>query len=471
MVHGTRISFPIGSTRGWRGFIERMRARERPNHFYDFGVHQRNGLGQHKNIAQFEKVGYSHLEGTTSFIFTNFPEDIGLKELWEIFFTRGSVRDVYIPPKRDKNGKKFGFVKFKDIHTNQEMQSRLSDLWIRTFKIMINLARFKRDQPKVAYNQKQSALVKGQNSYAKAVMYGRPGGTKNSHKSNVNIERVGTGKELKKNTDSEWRGLTFNMPQEDLKWLQDAFVGTTFTLEQAHDMQKYLHTERIFSVKAAPLGGKFVLLTKLGDEDFPSVLNEASSPLSKLFEEIRPWDPSLMVKERMVWLKVTGVSAHAFMEDFLKFLVNLVGRLGKLDDKTKNKSRLDVAKILISTYYQQVINRSYQVKIMDTVFTVRMMEDNYFDPLVSEVLDTIPRCNKEACYDDSDSVDGSIFEVPETILLGGAMVAEKLVPVATRSNSKNQGPVVRGDGTRSRSVRMGGKGKRKAIRKKEYCPK
>lgn len=56
-----------------------------------------------------------------------------------------------------------------------------------------------------------------------------------------------------------------------------------------------------------------VLLTADGEEDISFSLNEADS-LSKWFEDIRPWDPRSVARERLVWLNVTGVPVHAWLE-------------------------------------------------------------------------------------------------------------------------------------------------------------
>ncbi|MCI15232.1 RNA-binding protein 25-like, partial [Trifolium medium] len=82
---------------------------------------------------------------TTSFYFTNFPEDIKPVDLWELFAKFGKVGDVYIPNKVDKWGKRFGFVKFKDVKDVEEMSRRLVNVWSGSFKLQINHSRFGRN--------------------------------------------------------------------------------------------------------------------------------------------------------------------------------------------------------------------------------------------------------------------------------------------------------------------------------------
>ncbi|CAL0332935.1 unnamed protein product [Lupinus luteus] len=47
--------------------------------------------------------------------FTNFPVDHGAKEMWDVFNKWGTIVDVVIPPRLDKYGKKFGFVRFQNV--------------------------------------------------------------------------------------------------------------------------------------------------------------------------------------------------------------------------------------------------------------------------------------------------------------------------------------------------------------------
>lgn len=75
-----------------------------------------------------------------------------------------------------------------------------------------------------------------------------------------------------------------------------------------------------------------------------------------------------MSRERLIWLNVTGVPVHAWREDFFQMMVQTVGRYGAMDEGTRRKSRLDIGKILISTSYPRIINRTVVVKINDLRF-------------------------------------------------------------------------------------------------------
>lgn len=56
----------------------------------------------------------------------------------------GQVEDVFIPEKRDKQGKKFGFVRFKGRVDKEEVLQKLNKVWVGTYIIKAFLPRFSR---------------------------------------------------------------------------------------------------------------------------------------------------------------------------------------------------------------------------------------------------------------------------------------------------------------------------------------
>jgi RNA recognition motif-containing protein len=88
--------------------------------------------------------GYVHRldQEATSIFFTNFPCDIKAVDLWPKFARFGRVWEVYIPDKLDKQGRRFGFVKYRDVRDAREQLNLVSNIWIGSFKLRVNLSRF-----------------------------------------------------------------------------------------------------------------------------------------------------------------------------------------------------------------------------------------------------------------------------------------------------------------------------------------
>lgn len=249
-----------------------------------------------------------YLAGTTPYFFTNFPDDFGNSEMWKVIYKWGKVWDIYIPKKRDKLGKKYGFVKFKDVNNVKVLEKQLDSIWIGSYRLIVNLAKFDRRQEKVSptvprlgphFSLQGGNCVRNGSSYANVVSVGKEG-TKGTNYKALNAQEK-----------DEWKGLTFNVPEEDMGWLEGTFVGEAHDVESSLHMQDNIHSEGIFSINAVPLGGNFVLLLVVGTEDFLNIAREDNKTLSKLFIEICPWSPDFVVRERLVWVNVAGVPAHA----------------------------------------------------------------------------------------------------------------------------------------------------------------
>ncbi|WJX76190.1 hypothetical protein P8452_59633 [Trifolium repens] len=108
--------------------------------------------------ASGSKKGYlQHLDSiTTSFFFTNLLEDTSTADLWKLFLKFGRVREVYIPKKLDKRGRRFGFVKYMEVAEMETLEESLREVWIGSFKLQINRSRFGRNESKVVPSQDNS---------------------------------------------------------------------------------------------------------------------------------------------------------------------------------------------------------------------------------------------------------------------------------------------------------------------------
>ncbi|GJY81418.1 nucleotide-binding alpha-beta plait domain-containing protein [Tanacetum coccineum] len=86
----------------------------------------------------------------------NFPEQTSAKDLWNACKQYGHVVDAFIPNKRSKAGKRFGFVRFIKVFHVELLVGNLCTVWIGTHIIHANATRFHR--PKGSINRRQSNL-------------------------------------------------------------------------------------------------------------------------------------------------------------------------------------------------------------------------------------------------------------------------------------------------------------------------
>nr|GFA34656.1 RNA-directed DNA polymerase, eukaryota [Tanacetum cinerariifolium] len=92
----------------------------------------------------------------TSVFITNFPESCSAKELFQSCKQYGHVLDTFIPNKRSKTGRRFGFVRFINVFNEERLVNNLCTVWIDRFKLHVNIARFYR----TPFNEKKSITKK-----------------------------------------------------------------------------------------------------------------------------------------------------------------------------------------------------------------------------------------------------------------------------------------------------------------------
>nr|GEV35264.1 RNA-directed DNA polymerase, eukaryota [Tanacetum cinerariifolium] len=81
---------------------------------------------------------------STSIYVTNFPDSFSAKDLFHLCKQYGHVVDSFIPTKRSKNGKRFGFVRFINVFNEERLVNNLCTVWSGRFKLQANIARFQR---------------------------------------------------------------------------------------------------------------------------------------------------------------------------------------------------------------------------------------------------------------------------------------------------------------------------------------
>jgi hypothetical protein len=99
--------------------------------------------------------------------------------------------------------------------------------------------------------------------------------------------------------------------------------------------------------------------------------------LEQRFNEIRRWSPKDVDLERNIWLRTYRIPAHAWNGAFFAKLTKPRGVFLNSDDGTNKKMTMDVARIMIRTSCQYVVDEFIDVNINDVVFHLRVIEDSY----------------------------------------------------------------------------------------------
>lgn len=183
--------------------------------------------------------------GVVSYYFTNFPLSLGIEALWGLFMKWGKVVDVFVPSKKNKEGKAFGFVRFKEVLFPNELERRLDQIWVGTYKLRVNYTRFSRNKDMGGIQRVQQRKVLGEGQ-ARQGNFQQP--TKAT--SYVDVVKGSVGKKIwqkkgSKVVSDEWRGLNFEAKQEDVAWLNGCFVGCVNNPNAVHLLQDRILEEGV----------------------------------------------------------------------------------------------------------------------------------------------------------------------------------------------------------------------------------
>ncbi|KAK6129156.1 hypothetical protein DH2020_037088 [Rehmannia glutinosa] len=286
-------------------------------------------------------------ENSSSFFFTNFPEYWGSADLKEVFSRYGTVKDIFIPNKRDKLGKKFGFVRFSRVKDDKETVKALEGIWIGSFKLRVNIPKYNRNNGKQSEKKLDFKIIKQDKQ---SLVDGR---------SFVEVARKKPPETKRKKEEEHY--LTYTPEEEELKWLEHCMNG--------------LKTSGYVGLKVTPIGGECVLIQLANKESLVNFLQEEEEWLGTWFEYIRPWKATDTFKDREVWLNICGVPLHGWNIKLFKLLVSSLGTFLKVDESTINRDCLTRARVLISTRSQDHICSSLKIKIGTEIFHIKIAEE------------------------------------------------------------------------------------------------
>ncbi|GKV32257.1 hypothetical protein SLEP1_g40874 [Rubroshorea leprosula] len=365
----------------------------------------------------------------TTFFFSNIPNDWNYNDMWTTFDRYGRLISIYSPQRRSQSGRRFGFLKYIEVRNVRDLEEKLDQIWVAGRKIWVNIAKYTEEKivaKKKSLHSNPSIVVEGK-SYADAVKgqeemkYGKTGsqlkqirpetmnGKKGSIPKNSKIEQRKIWRV--KNRGTEWRGLEYNVKEEDYEWLQGCYVGIAHSVEMVPNIQEKFYIEGYFSCRLRAMGGKMVLMDCEDKEELKDLVQGAADWFGQWFSEVKPWSPLMVAKERFVWIRCQGTPLQAWGPAFFESMAVPWGKFICLDDSTSQKRRFDIARFLISTQIMDLISVKRQITVNGEVYCLKFTEEEMTNSLFSLRYDFLPsfkRTNWERAGEEEKAVDDTV---------------------------------------------------------------
>jgi hypothetical protein len=351
-----------------------VKGRKRPE---NKGQQRRIDIATSKNLNREKSVNL------TTYFFTDFPKSFGANAMFNAFQYYGDIIEVVIPAKLDKGGRRFGFARFNHVTDVRRFAIELDNMIIGRDKISVNLSRFHRhvgvtrqgegtEGRQTRRDSRGDGGRMGEGHRSRSLSRKMQQLVMNSYAQVVKRDR------LEKQASGANRILfSYEAAQEDMDRLHKAFVGDVAQSGMSYNIQEAFHMQGYFGVKVTPMGSKLVLLEGQEEGEVEALMDDAKEWLDQWFSEIRPWSPDEIDNERTIWLRIYGIPSHAWNDNFFAQVVNPWGTFIKADDGTMKKTTLDVARLMIRTSCQQVVDEFIDVKINGKIFHLRVLEDSY----------------------------------------------------------------------------------------------
>ncbi|ESW08016.1 hypothetical protein PHAVU_009G011500 [Phaseolus vulgaris] len=308
-----------------------------------------------------------------SFFFSHFPTNFGEYEMWKNFRRWGKVQEVFIPRRTNKYGHRFGFVRFIGISDSDKLEYQLDNIWIGNMKLHVSKPKYRRSykggrveidrgqqkrrdengSKKVEPRVRKVWRRKGEISYAQAV--------KNGIHTRISSEK--------------WMGQIMQVKVEDKEWMKRSCVGYLNETADIEDIKNSFFMNGANFIRLRYLGDNAMLLTPEGDTSVEDLIKENKEWLEEIFDEITPWDNSVRVAQRRVWVRVWGLPFHLWeWSVFVNVVIN-IGNLLAVDKTTENFDELQYARVLVSIPFVAEARTSKRMMINETIYQIHIEED------------------------------------------------------------------------------------------------
>jgi hypothetical protein len=288
------------------------------------------------------------------------------KDMWFLFQKWGKVNEFFIPNKRNKYGKRFGFVRFDGIVNPKDLELKLDNIFIGEMKLHVNLPRF---------NREKEVLKENENEGYRALKERREEGAATSTSNvrrNVSFAQAVAGggkaqKEFPVLGEKSFEDIfhrSFKIQQKVVDRTCQCFVGKIKGSLNPFLVQEKVHELGFFNIKAIPMGNDMILLDSNCPEEISEFVEKAKDSWSLFLSYVENWSPNLIIRERLAWFNCYGIPVHAWSESFFKFLFFGRGVIVEIDEATSNKTALP-----------DWCNRNVRVKINDIIYNIRLVED------------------------------------------------------------------------------------------------
>ncbi|GJT92357.1 nucleotide-binding alpha-beta plait domain-containing protein [Tanacetum coccineum] len=324
----------------------------------------------------------------------------------------GHVVDTYIPLKRSKAGKRFGFVRFINVFSVERLVNNLCTIWIDKYKLQANTTRFQRP----SLNSKASVPT-----------------SVGGGKSNLNNVKVNSN--LPKNQNPKVNGTSFvnvvkghndkDSPalvlEDDCvmsKDLSNCLLGRVKEFASLANIKTILNNEGFMNIKIKYVGEKWIMLEFDDTKAMNLFRNNVS--VASWFSQFIQASTDFVLESRIAWVEIEGIPLKLWSDNTFKRIAAKWGVMLDIDDQ--DDDCFHSKRICVQTNCHHWISDVFKIIFRGKVFWIRAKETPGWVPDFANEEDDEDISDVDskdgAVKVDENETDGfsDVEGVPETVL-------------------------------------------------------
>ena len=340
---------------------------------------------------------------STSIFVNNFPESFSAKDLFHACKQYGHVVDSFIPTKRAKDGKRFGFVRFINVFSIERLVNNLCTIWVGQKKLNANVARFNREN--VKQNSKVDNATKTFKSNSNVA--NKEDGIKTYDKSFVNVVK---GRDSFGDSDST-PALVLDDECLNTKDLSCSLMGRVKEFASLTNLKKVLSNEGFEDLKISYLGELWVIIEFESSKVKDSF--KANTGINSWFSDLKVANVDFTPEGRIAWVDVEGIPFKLWSEKTFNRIALKWGRILHIEEEKYYHSK----RLCLLTTSQQNIMEKFKVVFHGKTYWLRAIEVPGWNPEFSdeeEEDDESDDKNHDEIHSDQEEED-DVDEVPDTV--------------------------------------------------------
>ncbi|GJY10526.1 RNA-directed DNA polymerase, eukaryota, reverse transcriptase zinc-binding domain protein [Tanacetum coccineum] len=274
---------------------------------------------------------------STSVFITNFPEKFTAKDLWNTCKQYGQVVDSFIPNRRSKLGKRFGFVRFIRIFDAERLVNNLCTIWVGNFKIHANIARFQRsplNRPPPPMNSYKSQFPANPNSNSVPDVSLKKNGVNRYSNSYVHVVKTGH-----HDSQAEKESIPALVLDDSCGYQREfatVLMGKVKEISSLTNLKLVLANEGFDCITLKYMGGFWVMLEFLSEVTKEKFKENVA--VGTWFSQLQQASNEFLIEERIAWIDIEGVPLKVWSKNTFNRIAAKWGDILHIDQEDESVS-------------------------------------------------------------------------------------------------------------------------------------